>query len=103
MANGPKPYWIQAQLRRSCTQTSCLPEPKHKQPMFNSPEKALFHSLTTSYPQYQTQGRSLGRGFRGGAPGPWGSGGARPRGPRLAPVGPPRGRGRPTVAVLAAV
>ncbi|CAL8383473.1 unnamed protein product [Arctogadus glacialis] len=45
------------------------------------------------------QGRSLGRGFRGRAPGPWG---ARPRGPRLAPVGPPRGRGPPTVAVLAA-
>ncbi|CAL8259140.1 unnamed protein product [Boreogadus saida] len=46
---------------------------------------------------------SLGRGFRGRAPGPWGSGEARPRGPRLAPIGPPRGRGRPTVAVLAAV
>ena len=49
----------------------------------------------------RVQGRSLGRGFRGGAPRPWGSGGARPRGPRLAPVGPPRGR--PTVAALAAV
>ncbi|CAL8273640.1 unnamed protein product [Gadus morhua 'NCC'] len=44
------------------------------------------------------QGRSLGRGFRGGAPGPWASGG-----PGLAPVGPPRGNGSPTVAVLAAV
>ena len=38
MANGPKPYWIQAQLCRSYTQTSCLPEPKHKQPIFNSPQ-----------------------------------------------------------------
>ncbi|XP_056457812.1 cyclic AMP-responsive element-binding protein 5-like [Gadus chalcogrammus] len=49
------------------------------------------------------QGRSLGRGFRGRAPGPWTSGGPRLRGPRLAPVGPPGGHGRPTVAVLAAV
>ncbi|CAL8341808.1 unnamed protein product [Gadus morhua 'NCC'] len=44
------------------------------------------------------QGSSLVRGFRGGAPGR-----PRPRGPRLAPVGPPRGHSRPTFAVLAAV